>query len=354
MNLNIDEDKLNELLGRAVVDSGAVSLAPLVLIGDRLGLYRCLAESGPMTSAALATRTGTHERYVREWLNAQAASGYVRYIADSGLYELTPEQALMFANEGGPAFIVGAFQTALAAGRIVDRLTEAFRTGDGIGWHEHDHALFHGIERFFRTSYIGNLVQSWIPSLEGVEDTLRRGASVADIGCGHGASTVLMAQAFPASRFVGFDYHPESVAAANERAREAGVAEHCRFEVASAKNFPGTGYDLVTVFDALHDMGDPAGASRHVLSTLAPDGVWMIVEPYAGDRVEENLNPVGRAYYAGSTLICTPCSLSQEVGLALGAQAGEARMRKVVKGAGFSRFRRAAQTPFNLIYEARP
>lgn len=354
MNLNIDEDKLNELLGRAVVDSGAVSLAPLVLIGDRLGLYRCLAEGGPMTSAALATRTGTHERYVREWLNAQAASGYVRYIADSGLYELTPEQALMFAHEGGPAFIVGAFQTALAAGRIVDRLTEAFRTGDGIGWHEHDHALFHGIERFFRTSYIGNLVQSWIPSLEGVEDTLRRGASVADIGCGHGASTVLMAQAFPASRFVGFDYHPESVAAANERAREAGVAEHCRFEVASAKNFPGMGYDFVTIFDALHDMGDPAGASRHVLSSLAPDGVWMIVEPYAGDRVEENLNPVGRAYYAGSTLICTPCSLSQEVGLALGAQAGEARMRKVVKGAGFSRFRRTAQTPFNLIYEARP
>jgi 2-polyprenyl-3-methyl-5-hydroxy-6-metoxy-1,4-benzoquinol methylase len=351
---NIDEQKLNELLGRVIVDAGAVSIAPLVLIGDQLGLYRALAEHGGMTSAQLAARTHTHERYVREWLNAQAASGYVRYLADSGRYELTPEQALAFAEEDSPAFMVGAFQTALAAGRIADKLADAFRTGEGIGWHEHDHALFHGIERFFRSSYVGNLTQSWIPALDGVEKKLLAGATVADIGCGHGASTILMAQAYPASHFTGFDYHAESIAAANERARQAGVADRCRFELASAKDYPGRNYDFVTVFDALHDMGDPAGASRHVLTTLAPEGSWMIVEPYAGDRVEENLNPVGRAYYAGSTLICTPCSLAQEVGLALGAQAGEARMRAVVTGAGFTRFRRATHSPFNLVYQARP
>ncbi len=354
MNTSIDEQKLHDLLGRAVVDFGAVSIAPLVLIGDQLGLYRALAEHGPMTSAELAAHTDTHERYVREWLNAQAASGYVNYLADSGRYELTPEQALAFANEDSPVFLVGAFQTALAAGRIADKLTDAFRTGEGIGWHEHDHALFHGIERFFRSSYIGNLTQAWIPALEGVDAKLRAGARVADIGCGHGASTILMAQAYPASEFIGFDYHAESVVAANERARQAGVADRCRFEVASAKDYPGLNYDFVTVFDALHDMGDPAGASRHVLTTLAREGSWMIVEPYAGDRVEENLNPVGRAYYAASTMICTPCSLSQEVGLALGAQAGEARMRAVVTGAGFTKFRRATHTPFNLVYQARP
>lgn len=354
MQATIDEDKLHALLGRAVVDFGAVSIAPLVLIGDRLGLYRALGNDGPMTSAELAAQTGTHERYVREWLNAQAASGYVRYTPESGRYELTPEQALMFADEGGPAFVIGGFQTALAAGRIADKLTEAFRSGEGIGWHEHDHALFHGIERFFRSSYAGNLVQAWIPALEGVEAKLRAGARVADIGCGHGASTILMARAFPASSFIGFDYHAQSIMAASSRAREAGVADRCRFEVGTAKDFPGRDYDLVTVFDALHDMGDPAGAARHVFSTLAPGGSWMIVEPYAGDRVEENLNPIGRAYYAASTLICTPCSLAQDVGLALGAQAGEARMRSIVTGAGFTRFRRATHTPFNMVFEARP
>ncbi len=260
----------------------------------------------------------------------------------------------MFAQEDGPAFIVGAFEAALASARIADRLTDAFRTGEGIGWHEHDHALFHGVERFFRASYIGNLLQSWIPAIEGIESRLRSGASVADIGCGHGASTILMAKAFPDSRFVGFDYHEDSIAEANARARKAGVADNCRFEVAGAKDYPGKGYDLVAVFDALHDMGDPVGAARHVRSTLAPDGVWMIVEPYAGDRVEENLNPVGRAYYAESTLVCTPCSLSQEVGLGLGAQAGEARMRSVVTSAGFTHFRRATHTAFNLVYDARP
>ncbi len=351
---SIDESRLHDLLGRAIVDFGAVSIAPLVLIGDRLGLYRALASDGPATTAELAARTGTHERYVREWLNAQAASGYVRYRADEGRYELTPEQTLAFADEDSPAFIVGAFETTLAASRIVDKLTDAFRTGHGIGWHEHDHALFRGIERFFRSGYNGHLIPEWIPALDGVSTKLESGARVADIGCGHGVSTILMAQAFPASRFTGFDYHADSIATANERARRAGLGERCRFEVASAKDFPGSDYDLVTVFDALHDMGGPVGASRHVREALATDGSWMIVEPYASDRVEENLNPVGRAYYAGSTLICTPCSLAQEVGLALGAQAGEARMRAVVTSAGFTRFRRATQTPFNLVYEARP
>ena len=350
----VDEQKLHDLLGRAIVDFGAVSTAPLVIIGDRLGLYRALASQGPMASAGLAAHTDTSERYVREWLNAQAASGYVNYDAGSGRYELTPEQALVFADADSPAFIVGAFETTIAAGRILPRLTDAFRTGEGVGWHEHDHELFHGIARFFRTGYLANLVQHWIPSLDGVEAKLRKGIRVADVGCGHGVSTILMAKAYPASQFVGFDYHAESIAEANEAALQAGVADRCRFEVATAKDFPGAGYDFVTVFDALHDMGDPVGASRHVRSSLAEDGAWMIVEPYAGDRVEENLNPIGRAYYAGSTLICTPCSLAQDVGLALGAQAGEARIRAVVTGAGFTRFRRAMQSPFNLVYEARP
>jgi SAM-dependent methyltransferase len=353
LDRNVNETVLNDLLGRALVDFGAVSTAPLVLLGDRLGLYRSLA-TGACTPADLAQRTSTHERYVREWLNAQAASGYVTYDATSGTYGMSPEQALLFADESSPAFVVGAFQTALAAVRIEGKLEQAFRTGNGVGWHEHDHSLFHGIERFFRTSYNTHLVQNWIPALPDAEARLAAGTTVADIGCGHGASTILMAKAFPRSRFIGFDYHPESNAAATARAAEAGVAGNCTFAVASAKDFPGMNYGLVTVFDALHDMGDPVGASRHVLSTLATDGAWMIVEPYAGDQVEDNLNPIGRAYYAGSTLICTPCSMAQEVGLALGAQAGEKRMREVVTGAGFSRFRRATQTPFNLVYEARP
>jgi SAM-dependent methyltransferase len=350
----VDEQKLHDLLGRAIIDFGAVSTAPLVIIGDRLGLYRALASKGPMNPAELAGQTETSERYVREWLNAQAASGYVNYDAGTGRYALTPEQALVFADPDSPAFIVGAFETTVAASRILPKLTDAFRTGEGVGWHEHDHELFHGIARFFRTGYLANLVQQWIPSLDGVEAKLHKGIRVADVGCGHGVSTILMAKAYPASQFVGFDYHAESIVEANEAALQAGVADRCRFEVATAKDYPGTGYDFVTVFDALHDMGDPVGASRHVLSTLARDGSWMIVEPYAGDRVEENLNPVGRAYYAGSTLICTPCSLAQEVGLALGAQAGEARIRAVVAGGGFTRFRRAMQSPFNLVFEARP
>ncbi|MEW6118972.1 MAG: class I SAM-dependent methyltransferase [Pseudomonadota bacterium] len=354
MTTPINEDKLNALLGRVIVDVGAVSNAPLVLIGEQLGLYAALAEHGPLTPSELAAHTRTRERYVREWLNAQAASGYVDYLADSGRYRLTPEQALVFADEDSAAFMIGAFETTLAAGRIADRLAGAFVSGEGIGWHEHDHALFHGIERFFRPGYLGNLIQNWIPAIAGLDETLSRGAKVADVGCGHGVSTILMAQAYPRSQFIGFDYHAASVAEANRRADAAGMAGNCRFEVAGAKDFPGQDYDFIAVFDALHDMGDPVGASRHVLSALAPEGTWMIVEPYSGDRVEENLNPIGRAYYAGSTLICTPCSLSQEVGLALGAQAGEARMREVVTSAGFTQFRRATQTPFNLVYEARP
>lgn len=353
MHAQINEDTLNTLLGRVVVDIGAVSIAPLVLIGEQLGLYAALAEHGAQTPAELAGHTGTRERYVREWLNAQAASGYVDYLADSGRYRLSPEQAMVFADADSAAFMIGAFETTLAAGRIADRLAQAFVSGEGIGWHEHDHRLFHGIERFFRPGYTGNLIQHWIPAIEGLAETLTRGARVADIGCGLGTSTLLMAKAYPDSDFVGFDYHADSIAEANRRAVAAG-ATNCRFEVAGAKDFPGRDYDFATVFDALHDMGDPVGASRHVLSALKPDGVWMIVEPYAGDRVEENLNPVGRAYYAGSTLMCTPCSLAQEVGLALGAQAGEARMRSVVTSAGFSRFKRATQTPFNLVYAARP
>jgi SAM-dependent methyltransferase len=347
-----DENALNELLGRAINDVGATSLATLVLIGDELGLYRGLLAGGAQTSAELARRTQTHERYVREWLNAHAASGYVQYHSATGKYELTTEQAMMFAQEESPAFVVGGFQIALSAGRAVERLKQAFKSGEGIGWHEHDHGVFHGCARFFRPGYIAHLVQDWIPSVDGVEARLKAGIRVADVGCGYGYSTILMAQAFPKSKFVGFDYHRESIDAARLRAREAGVADRCSFEVGGAKDFDGT-FDFVTVFDALHDMGDPAGASRHILSKLAPGGTWMIVEPYAGDRVEENLNPIGRAYYAGSTLMCTPCSLSQEVGLALGAQAGEARVRSVVMGAGFSHFRRAMQSPVNLVFEAR-
>jgi 2-polyprenyl-3-methyl-5-hydroxy-6-metoxy-1,4-benzoquinol methylase len=348
---SIDEAQLNALLGRAITDFGATSLAPLVLIGDRLGLYRALSTYGALTSNELAQRTGTRERYIREWLNANAASGYVEYLPQSGKYRLTPEQAMLFADEDSPAFIVGGFEIALSAGRIVDRLTEAFKSGAGIGWHEHDHGVFSGCGRFFRAGYLGNLLQAWIPSLDGMQAKLEAGIRVADIGCGHGHSTMILAKAFPKSRFVGFDYHDESVRAATERARAAGLT-NVAFQVGSGADYPGT-YDFVVVFDALHDMGDPAGCSRHVMSTLAPGGTWMIVEPYAGDRVEENLNPVGRAYYAASTLMCTPCSLAQEGGMALGAQAGEARMRAVVTGAGFKTFRRAMQSPVNLVYEVR-
>jgi SAM-dependent methyltransferase len=350
----IDPNALNELLGRAVNDFGATFSAALIRIGDKLGLYKALAKSGPQTSAELARATGTAERYVREWLANQAAGGYVTYDSRSGKFHLSEEQAFTMADEGSPAFLPGAFQLALASLKASEKLEENFKTGAGMGWHEHHADLFVGTERFFRPGYAANLVAAWIPSLDGVEAKLQSGGRVADVGCGLGASTILMAKSYPQSQFVGFDYHAGSIDAARQRAKDAGVDGRVRFEVSSAKAYPGTDYDFVTFFDCLHDMGDPAGASAHVRSTLKKDGTWMIVEPFAGDQLEENLNPVGRAFYGASTMLCTPASLSQEVGLALGAQAGEKRLREVVTSGGFTKFRRATQTPFNLVFEARP
>ncbi|HLL77777.1 MAG TPA: class I SAM-dependent methyltransferase [Pyrinomonadaceae bacterium] len=349
----INEEKLNQLLGKFVADFGATFHAGLVVIGESLGLYKALA-GGPLTSAELAERTGTDERYVREWLNSQAAGEYVQYDPSAGRYSLSEEQAFALADEKSPAYLPGAFLLAVSALRAVPQITERFRTGEGFGWHEHDHGLFRGTELFFRPGYAANLTGSWIPALDGVEEKLKAGAKVADVGCGLGASTILLAQSYPASTFVGYDYHGGSIEMARQRAAEAGVSDRVKFEVARAKDYPGGGYDFVAFFDCLHDMGDPVGAAAHVRESLAPEGTWMIVEPFAGDRVEDNLNPVGRIYYSASTLLCTPASKSQEVGLALGAQAGEARLREVITGGGFSQFRRAAETPFNIVYEAKP
>ena len=350
----IDMDKLHEFLGKALVDFGATFHAALVRIGDKLGLYKGLAAGGPQTAAELAKRTGTTERYVREWLSCQAAGGYVSYDAAAGKFYLTEEQAFAMADDTSPAFMPGAFQVALAATKAEEELAERFKSGKGMGWHEHHHELFEGTERFFRPGYAANLLSAWIPALEGVQDKLKAGARVADVGCGLGASTILMAKAYPKSEFFGFDYHDKSIEKAKQRAKDSGVAGNIHFDVAMAKNFPAKEYDFVTFFDCLHDMGDPAGASSHVRSTMKKDGTWMIVEPFAGDKLEENLNPIGRAFYGASTLLCTPASLSQEVGAALGAQAGEKRLKEVVTAGGFTRFRRATQTPFNLIFEARP
>ena len=350
----LDSDKLMQFVFRAVDEVGATLNTALVVMGDKLGLYRAMAGAGPLTPAELAERTSTSERYVREWLNAQAAGGYVEYEADSGRYVLPPEQAVALTDEESPAFLPGFFQIALGSVHDSPRIAEAVRTGVGVGWHDHVHDVHEGCERFFRPGYNANLVTAWLPALDGVVEKLERGARVADVGCGHGASTIVMAKAFPSSTFVGTDYHEGSIATARERATEAGVDGRVRFETDAASSYAGDGYDLVTMFDCLHDMGDPVGAARHVRQSLAPDGTWMIVEPFAGDRVEENLTPVGRAYYSFSTLLCTPASLSQEVGLALGAQAGEARIRDVVERGGFTRFRRVAETPFNLVFEARP
>jgi 2-polyprenyl-3-methyl-5-hydroxy-6-metoxy-1,4-benzoquinol methylase len=347
-------DKLHEFLGRALVDFGATFHAALVRLGDKLGLYKGLAAGGPQTPGELATRTGTAERYIREWLSCQAAGGYVSYDAAAGKFYLTEEQAFAMADDTSPAFMPGAFQVALAATKAEDQLAERFKSGKGMGWHEHHHELFEGTERFFRPGYAANLLSAWIPALEGVQEKLQSGARVADVGCGLGASTILMAKAYPKSEFFGFDYHDKSIEKAKQRAKDSGVSGNIHFDVAMAKNFPAREYDFVTFFDCLHDMGDPAGASSHVHSTLKKDGTWMIVEPMAGDKLEDNLNPIGRAFYGASTLLCTPASLSQEVGLALGAQAGEKRLKQVVTAGGFTRFRRATQTPFNMIFEARP
>jgi SAM-dependent methyltransferase len=350
----IDPAKLEAFMGQAVTDMGANISAPLMLIGERLGLYKAMAGAGPLTSEELAERAGVAERSVREWLANQAAGGYVVYDPETERYTLPDEQAMALAHEDSPFYILGAYELIASLYADEDRITEAFRSGNGMGWHEHDHRLFRGTERFFRPGYRGNLVAEWIPALEGVQEKLEAGAKVADIGCGHGASTIIMAEAFPNSEFFGFDYHQESIERAREAAAEAGVGERITFAVATAKDYPGTGYDLVCVFDCLHDMGDPVGASAHIRETLADDGTWMIVEPFANDHVEENLNPVGRVFYGASTVICTPASLDQEVGLALGAQAGQARLTDVLKEGGFTRVRRATETPFNLILEARP
>jgi SAM-dependent methyltransferase len=350
---SLDMDKLNAFVGRFVGDLGAAVHAGMVVIGERLGLYKALA-AGPMSSAELAAKTHTDERYVREWLGSQAAGGYVTYDDKTKRFSLSPEQAFTLANEDSPAYLPGAFELALGSLAAVPRITESFRTGAGMGWGEHNDGVFHGCEKFFRPGYAANLMSAWIPALEGVEQKLKSGARVADVGCGKGSSTLLMAQAFPNSRFYGFDYHDKSVEGARESAKRAGVADRVTFEVAAAKGYAGKDYDFVAVFDCLHDMGDPVGAAKHVRESLAKDGTWMIVEPFANDDFKDNLNPLGRMYYSFSTLLCTPCSRSQEVGLCLGAQAGEARMREVVTSAGFGRFRRATETPFNIVYEARP
>jgi len=350
----IDEAKLEAFMGQAVTDMGAIISAPLMVIGEKLGLYKAMAGAGPLSSQEVADRAGVAERSVREWLRNQAAGGYVAYDPDSDRYTLSDEQALALADEDSPFYILGVYDSIASLYADEDRILEAFRSGDGMGWHEHDHRLFRGTERFFRPGYKANLVAEWIPALDGVQEKLQRGAKVADIGCGHGASTIIMAEAFPNSEFFGFDYHDASIERAREAAEQAGVADRITFDVASAKDYPGSGYDLVCVFDCLHDMGDPVGASKHIRETVADDGTWMIVEPFAGDTVQDNLNPVGRVFYGASTVICTPASLAQEVGLALGAQAGEARLSEVIKEGGFGSVRRATETPFNLILEAKP
>jgi SAM-dependent methyltransferase len=349
----IDMNKLNAFIGQFVTDLGAAVHAGMVVIGEKLGLYKALAE-GPVTAAQLAAKTKTDERYVREWAASQAAGGYIIYDEKTEDFSLSEEQAFALAKEDSPAYLPGAFELALGSLAAVPRITESFRTGAGMAWHEHVDGVFHGCEKFFRPGYAANLVSSWVPALHDVQEKLEAGARVADVGCGKGASTLLMAKAFPKSQFFGFDYHDKSIEEARESAKRNGVADRVAFDVSKAKDFPGKGYDLVAVFDCLHDMGDPIGAAAHVRQSLAKDGTWMIVEPFANDQLKDNLNPVGRVYYSFSTLLCTPCSRSQEVGLCLGAQAGETRIREVVTSAGFTRFRRATETPFNIVYEARP
>jgi ubiquinone/menaquinone biosynthesis C-methylase UbiE len=347
----LDMAKFQDFMGKLVGDMGAAINASLVRLGDKLGLYRALASGGPQTPAELAKRTGTTERYVREWLNAQAGCGYVSYDAAAKKYFMSPEQALAFAEDGGPD-VAGAYELMNAVNKAEARMLENFKSGKGLDWGEHDPCLFVGTERFFRPNYAQNLLSSWIPALEGAQAKLEKGATVADVGCGHGASTILMAKAYPKSKFVGYDAHPASIEAARKRAKDAGVA-NATFDVARAADFPDKKYDLVAFFDCLHDMGDPVGAAKHVRETLAPDGAWMIVEPFAHDDDHQNHNPIGRMFYAASTMLCVPASLAHE-GAALGAQAGEKRLREVLTKAGFKRIRRAAETPLNIILEARP
>jgi len=349
----LNEQKLETFVTRMLGDLGAAMIAPLVRIGDELGFYDALAQSGPVTPQELARRTGTVERMVREWLSAHAAAGYLDYDATTGRFAMNPEQAMVFGNPDSPVYMLGSFEVCQAVMLDQPKVTKAFRNGGAAGYHERCNCLFSGMARFFGVSYKAHLVQEWLPALDGVVEKLERGARVADIGCGHGISTALMATAFARSKFWGFDNHEGSIACANDTATRDGVAARTTFEVATAKNFPGGDFDLICCFDALHDLGDPVGAARHVLQALAPDGTFMAVEPRAGDTLQDNLNPVGRLYYAGSTMICTPVSLAQEVGLALGGQAGPKRLEAVLREAGFGRVRIAAETPFNIIIEAR-
>ena len=349
----MNEEKLNQLLGKMVTELGAAVMGAHIIIGDKLGLYKALNSNGGLTSEQLAEETGTLERYVREWLSAQAASGYVEYNEANRTFSLSPEQAMVFADDDSPANMVGGFYGIESVYTSEPQLTAAFKSGDGVGWGEHSNCLFCGTEKFFRPGYKANLVSNWLPALDGVVPKLEAGAKVADVGCGHGVSTILMAEAFPNSTFYGFDFHEPSIERARSLAAESGVT-NISFEVATAKGFPGNDYDLVACFDCLHDMGDPVGAASHIRSVLKDDGSWLIVEPMAGDSLLDNLNPVGRVYYAFSTVICVPASLDQEVGLALGAQAGEEKLREVVTKGGFGSLERATETPFNLILQARP
>ncbi|GAA5049558.1 2-polyprenyl-3-methyl-5-hydroxy-6-metoxy-1,4-benzoquinol methylase [Thermocatellispora tengchongensis] len=349
----MDDEKVNEFLGRFVTDLAATEAAGSIVVGHRLGLYRALAEGGPATPEEFAERTGCHPRYLTEWLRGQAAGGYAEYDPETGRFRLSEEQAFCLADPNGPN-VPAAFLVAVGMLRAEPRITEAFRTGAGVGWHEHSEDVFVGCDAFFRPGYAAELVPHWIPALDGVEAKLAAGARVADVGCGLGSSSMLLAEAYPRARVVGSDYHADSIALARKRAAESGLADRVSFEVASAQTFTGTGYDLVTMFDCLHDMGDPLGAARRVREALDPDGTWLLVEPIASDKVEENFNPVGRLYYSASTFLCVPNSLSQPVGRALGAQAGDAAIREVATEAGFTRFRRAAETTFNAIYEIRP
>ncbi|MEG5265831.1 class I SAM-dependent methyltransferase [Pseudomonas sp. JDS28PS106] len=347
----MDEAKLNDFMGRLVTDMGGAAMLANMILGDELGLYRAMADSQPVSPEALAQRTGCNPRLLREWLSAHAASGYMEH--HKGMFRLPEEQALALAIEDSPVYVAGGAAVVSALFHDKDKVVTAMRGDGALAWGDHHPCMFSGTERFFRPGYRAHLVAEWLPALDGVVEKLRAGATVADIGCGHGASTLLMAQAFTASQFIGFDYHAPSIETANQRAQAAGNQANVRFEQASAKDYPGN-YDLICYFDCLHDMGDPVGAARHALQSLDPDGTVLLVEPFANDRLDDNATPVGRLFYAASTFICTPNSLSQEVGLGLGAQAGETRLREVFREAGFSRFRRATETPFNLILEARP
>lgn len=349
----VNEEKLHELLGKMVTEMGAAAIGPLIILGDRLGLYKTLEEYGPVGSSQLADATGTSERYIREWLAAHAASGYIEYHPDKEQFSMTPEQAMVFSNADSPVLMTGAFYAISSMYHDEEIMEKAFKSGNGVSWGDHHSCLFCGTEKFFRPSYSTNLVSSWLPSLDGVVEKLEKGAKVADVGCGHGASTMIMAEAFPNSEFIGFDFHEGSVDHAAKEAKKAGL-KNITFKVGNAKNFPGTDYDLIAFFDCLHDMGDPVGACKHTVNALKPNGTCLLVEPFANDTLKENMNPVGRAFYSFSTMLCTPSSLSQEVGLALGAQAGEKRLREVALNGGFTKFRRATETPFNLILEARP